>query len=105
MKKWLGVVLLSMVALTAFGQPGIPERTPVLLARQLGLPGIPVPPDSPVTRARVALGRTLFMDRRLSHNNTLSCAMCHVPEQGFTSNELGTAIGIEGQSIRRNAPT
>ena len=45
------------------------------------------------------------MDRRLSHNNTLSCAMCHVPEQGFTSNELGTAIGLEGQSIRRNAPT
>jgi len=31
--------------------------------------------------------------------------MCHVPEQGFTSNELGTAIGLEGQSIRRNAPT
>jgi cytochrome c peroxidase len=45
------------------------------------------------------------MDRRLSHNNTLSCAMCHVPEQGFTSNELGTAVGLEGQSIRRNAPT
>jgi cytochrome c peroxidase len=31
--------------------------------------------------------------------------MCHVPEQGFTSNELGTAIGLEGQSIRRNSPT
>jgi len=45
------------------------------------------------------------MDRRLSHNNTLSCAMCHVPEQGFTSNELGTAIGLEGKSLRRNAPT
>jgi cytochrome c peroxidase len=45
------------------------------------------------------------MDRRLSHNNTLSCAMCHVPEQGFTSNELGTAVGLEGQSIRRNSPT
>jgi cytochrome c peroxidase len=47
----------------------------------------------------------LFMDRRLSHNNTLSCGMCHVPEQGFTSNELGTAIGLEGQTIRRNSPT
>lgn len=31
--------------------------------------------------------------------------MCHVPEQGFTSNELGAAIGIEGRSLRRNAPT
>jgi cytochrome c peroxidase len=28
-----------------------------------------------------------------------------VPEQGFTSNELATPIGFEGQSLRRNAPT
>ena len=69
------------------------------------MPAIPLPPDSPLTQARIELGRTLFMDRRLSHNNTLSCGMCHVPEQGFTSNELGTAIGLEGQSIRRNSPT
>ncbi len=71
----------------------------------LGLPPLPIPPGSPPTQPRIELGRTLFMDRRLSHNNTLSCAMCHVPEQGFTSNELGTAIGLEGQSIRRNSPT
>ena len=45
------------------------------------------------------------MDRRLSHNNTLSCSMCHVPEQGFTSNELRTAVGIEGRSMNRNSPT
>jgi cytochrome c peroxidase len=35
----------------------------------------------------------------------MSCAMCHVPEQGFTSNELATALGVEGRSLRRNAPT
>jgi cytochrome c peroxidase len=82
--------------------PGEASLTP---APPLGLPAIPLPPDSPLTQARIELGRTLFMDRRLSHNNTLSCGMCHVPEQGFTSNELGTAIGLEGQSIRRNSPT
>ena len=71
----------------------------------LGLPTVPLPPDNPLTQVKVELGRTLFMDRRLSHNNTPSCAMCHVPEQGFTSNEMGTAIGLEGQSIRRNSPT
>jgi cytochrome c peroxidase len=70
-----------------------------------GLPAVPIPRDNPITRAKIELGRKLFMDRRLSHNNTFSCAMCHVPEQGFTSNELGTAIGIEGQSTRRNSPT
>jgi cytochrome c peroxidase len=55
--------------------------------------------------AQIALGRTLFFDRRLSHNDTLSCAGCHVPDQGFTNNELMTPIGIEGRTVRRNAPT
>jgi cytochrome c peroxidase len=71
----------------------------------LGLPPVPVPADNPVTAAKVALGRELFFDRRLSRNNTISCAMCHIPEQGFTSNEIATAVGIEGRSVRRNAPT
>jgi len=31
--------------------------------------------------------------------------MCHVPEQGFSHNELATAVGIEGRSGRRNSPT
>ncbi len=71
----------------------------------LGLPEVPVPQGNPLTRKKIALGRKLFFDRRLSHNNTFSCAMCHVPEQGFTSNELAMAVGIEGRSVRRNSPT
>jgi cytochrome c peroxidase len=71
----------------------------------LGLPPVPVPANNLITPARVQLGRKLFYDRRLSHNNTISCAMCHVPEQGFTVNEMATAVGIEGRSVRRNAPT
>ena len=51
------------------------------------------------------LGRQLFFDRRLSHNGTLSCGMCHIPQQGFTSNQLATAVGIEGRTVKRNAPT
>ncbi|MBL8478061.1 MAG: hypothetical protein JNK59_02030, partial [Sterolibacteriaceae bacterium] len=93
-------ILVALVALAACGRD-----LPTAAVVPLGLPALPVPPDAPLQKARVDLGRTLFMDRRLSHNNTLSCAMCHVPEQGFTSNELGTAIGLEGQTIRRNSPT
>lgn len=70
----------------------------------LGLPPVPVPADSPVTAARVELGRKLFFDRRLSHNGTMSCAMCHIPEQGFTNVELARPVGLEGRSLRRNAP-
>lgn len=71
----------------------------------LGLPPVPVPENNSITLAKVQLGRKLFYDRRLSHNNTISCAMCHVPEQGFTVNEMETPVGIEGRSVRRNAPT
>jgi cytochrome c peroxidase len=64
-----------------------------------------MPADNPITWEKIELGRKLFFDRRLSLNDTFSCAMCHVPDQGFTSNELAMAVGIEGRTVRRNAPT
>lgn len=71
----------------------------------LGLPPVPLPADNPPTVEKIRLGRKLFLDRRLSSNGTLSCAMCHVPEQAFTQNETRTSVGSEGRSLRRNAPT
>lgn len=71
----------------------------------LGLPVVPVPKDNPITAEKVSLGRKLFFDRRLSINNTFSCAICHIPEQGFTNNEIETAVGVEGRSGKRNAPS
>jgi cytochrome c peroxidase len=71
----------------------------------LGLPPVPVPSDHAPTAEKIALGRKLFFDRRLSVNSTMSCGMCHVPEQGFTSNELATPVGVEGRAVRRNSPT
>ena len=84
---------VDAAALARFAQP------------PLGLPPISAPPGNPPTAAKISLGRKLFLDRRLSSNGTLSCAMCHVPEQGFTVNESRTAVGIEGKTLRRNAPT
>lgn len=71
----------------------------------LGLPKLTQPKDNPLTSAKIELGRKLFYDRRLSFNNTFSCAICHIPEQGFSSNEMATAVGIEGRSVRRNSPS
>ena len=71
----------------------------------LGLPPVAFPADNPITRAKIDLGRLLFFDRRLSINNTVSCANCHIPEQGFTNNEISTAVGVEGRIVIRNAPT
>jgi len=93
----LGLALLAPAA-TALA------ATPVALTPPLGLPPVPVPAANPLTKEKIDLGRRLFLDRRLSHNNTMSCAMCHVPEQGFTSHELGAAVGMEGRSLRRNSP-
>ena len=71
----------------------------------LGLPKVPIPENNSITAEKITLGRKIFYDRRLSFNNTFSCAMCHIPEQGFTSNEMATAVGVEGRTVRRNSPT
>ncbi|MGR9115326.1 MAG: cytochrome c peroxidase [Gammaproteobacteria bacterium] len=70
-----------------------------------GLPPVMIPANNPITAEKIRLGRKLFYDRRLSLNHTFSCAMCHIPEQGFTSNEMKTAVGIEGRTVKRNSPT
>lgn len=74
-------------------------------AAAFGLPPLQLPADLGLSAARIGLGRKLFFDRRLSFNDTMSCAMCHVPEQGFASHDSQTGMGIEGKSLRRNAPS
>ena len=67
--------------------------------------GLPPLPTQPADAATVALGKKLFFERRLSFNDTMSCGMCHIEKQAFTSNELETSVGMEGKSLRRNAPS
>jgi len=52
----------------------------------------------------IELGRLLFFDKRLSADNTISCATCHDPKRGFTDNQP-VSTGIKGQKGNRNAPT
>ncbi|MFK7739366.1 MAG: cytochrome-c peroxidase [Planctomycetota bacterium] len=54
--------------------------------------------------ARIALGQLLFFDKRLSRDRSLSCASCHDPKRGFADGRR-TSIGIDGQTVTRNAPT
>ena len=99
------LVLLS--ALTAHIQV-MPDGGEANAVRRIAHPPLGLPPLSPEaqpTAQMISLGRKLFFDRSLSINGTMSCGMCHVPEQGFTSNELATPLGVEGRSLKRNAPT
>lgn len=99
------LALLGPASPDGRAQPTVDTRA---LARienpPLGLPAVTIPGDNPATVARIRLGRKLFFDRRLSHNGTMSCGMCHIPEQGFSNNELATPVGSEGRSLRRSAP-
>jgi len=45
------------------------------------------PADNPMSTAKVALGRWLFYDTRLSGNNTMSCGTCHLQELAFTDGQ------------------
>jgi cytochrome c peroxidase len=78
---------------------------PVPLDVPLGLPPLPARADIPRHAAAIDLGRQLFLDRRLSANDSMSCAMCHVPEQGFASTASQRGVGMAGTSLRRNAPS
>ena len=55
--------------------------------------------------ALAALGKMLFHEKRLSGNNSRSCATCHKPEQYFTDGLKGS-ITIDGKGATpRNAPS
>ena len=64
---------------------------------------MPVPESNPLTTAKVALGRRLFFDKRLSRDGTLACASCHDPKLAFSDGRT-VARGIGAQVGVRNAP-
>lgn len=95
----------SQTKVVGIGQGKPADLLSILNTAQLGLPTVTIPEFNPINREKVALGRKLFFDRRLSFNNTFSCAMCHIPQQGFSNNEMAMAVGVEGRSVRRNSPS
>ncbi len=60
--------------------------------------------QNPMTRAKIELGRQLYFDTRLSADNTVSCASCHHPQEGF-ARHTATGVGIDGQKGGRNSPS
>jgi cytochrome c peroxidase len=64
----------------------------------------PVPETNPPTPEKVALGRRLFFDKRLSRDGTVACATCHKAERAFTDGRT-VAVGIGGRNGTRNVPT
>lgn len=68
-----------------------------------GFPRPVIPADNPMSAAKVALGRRLFYDKRLSGNQTQSCASCHQQALAFTDGRA-TGLGSTGMAHPRGAP-
>jgi cytochrome c peroxidase len=87
---------------------GQPQNHEVLeIGLPLGLNAAVIPPGvlegNPLTRAKIELGRQLYFDTRLSADNTVSCASCHHPDDGYARHtQFGEGIG--GQKGGRNSP-
>jgi cytochrome c peroxidase len=69
-----------------------------------GFPVPAVPADNPMNEAKVALGRQLFADPRLSSTGEYSCESCHAPERAYTDG-LPRSRGATGETLPLNAPT
>lgn len=67
-----------------------------------GFPKPRVPPDNPMTAAKVELGRYLFYDTRMSVNGRSSCATCHKQELAFTDGKP-VGVGATGEKHSRSA--
>jgi len=69
-----------------------------------GYEAMTIPADNPMTPEKVALGRQLWFDTRLSGDGAHSCYGCHVCEKGLTDG-LPKAIGANNKTLPRSSPT
>jgi cytochrome c peroxidase len=65
----------------------------------------PAPSGNPTTPAKVALGRQLFGEKRLSGDGSLACTSCHDLQARAGGDGRSTALGIAAQHGPRNTPT
>lgn len=68
------------------------------------LPKAPVPRQNPQTPGKVDLGRTLFFDRRLSRDGSISCSTCHDPGKAY-SDGRSLPVGTGHAVLRRRSPS
>ncbi|MFK7990184.1 MAG: cytochrome-c peroxidase [Sandaracinaceae bacterium] len=81
-----------------------PEAAPTPLREVVGEHFTTLEPAADIDRGKVMLGRALFHDRRLSGDETLSCATCHSLDHGGAEPRR-VSTGIRGQQGPINSPT
>ncbi len=92
--------LLVAIGLTMGCASSAPSDGP----RVSQLPPAPSPADNPSTPEKIALGKQLFFDRRLSRDGSASCETCHVRDKGWTDG-LPLSPRVGGARNTRHSPT
>ena len=106
--KRLSVLLFALlVLLPSCSSPPtpVPEAPPPPPLPEVGPLGeMAVPADNPMTPEKVALGKQLFFDTRLSKTGMMSCETCHLPEKGWADGNALSAR-FDGSMNTRHTPT
>lgn len=109
-KLWWSTWAVGAVFIVAGGLLYLSQDKTTLPSGQTYTPPATDQPISPLPRVlqldarKVALGRRLFHDRRLSRDDTVSCASCHQTSlAGADARPL--AVGIDGKTNTVNTPT
>lgn len=101
----LGVGSAAVVGPSITGTVSKPVLTLEQMRAQYQRPdAIPFPADNPYTLAKVALGKDLYFDTRLSGANVLSCASCHNPAYGW-GDGLPKGVGHGMKTLGRRSPS
>jgi cytochrome c peroxidase len=96
-------VLLLAVSCTERVQQQV-AVDPAMLPAFGVMPNVMESPDNPVTPGKVALGRMLYFEKRLSKSQEISCNTCHPLDQ-YGAEAKSVSDGHKGQQGSRNAPT
>ncbi len=95
----LVLIIIGLVFLSACKKDQTTfQPSPYFLEIPDHFPDMIIPSDNPMTIEGVELGRWLFYEKRLSGNDSMSCASCHLAQHGFSDpNKYSTGIaGIAG---------
>jgi cytochrome c peroxidase len=110
MRKGACAALVSLLgfALIALDCANKPTQSvkidPASLQAFAVLPAVMDSASNPVTPEKVALGRKLYFEKRLSKSQDISCNTCH-PLNDYGAEDTPTSEGFKGQKGTRNAPT
>jgi len=102
------ILLAHATALAACGggttETEEPAETAALPPQLPGYSAMTIPAENPISPEKVALGKMLYYDQRLSGDGNRSCYGCHLEEHGLTDGRT-LALGAFDKELTRNTPT